>query len=200
MARQWVLRALTRAVYQIAGDSYQILARKKADAEKLGREAEKSLQNQPVLLNQDTLNDPAQLPLVKAVEKPLAQWLQGWDVDPTPSTTIASRLGVYFTRALYDEWNRGFSSAEQEAMRQVLDNPITSAVERDWAWGDYHSRLEQEVAEPVFGIEPSSLEQIHVDLHGYYETRKKPKRPPGGRGRKAQQDHRQGQGSPQRVA
>ncbi len=175
LARQWVLRALTRAVYQIAGDSYQILARKKADAEKLGREAEKSLKDKPVLLNKGTLNDPAQLPLVKAVKKPLAQWLQGWDVDPIPSKTIASRLGPYFTHALYDEWNRGFSSADQAAMRQVLDNPVTSAVERDWAWSDYHSRLEQEVAEPVFGIEPFSLEQIHVDLHGYYETREKTK-------------------------
>ncbi len=175
LARQWVLRALTRAVYQIAGDSYQILARTKADAEKLGSQAEKSLRDQPALLNQDTLNDPAQLPLVKAVEEPLAQWLQGWDVDPTSSKTIASRLGVYFTRALYDEWNRDFSTADQAAIRGVLDNPITSAVERDWAWSDYHSRLEQEVAEPVFGIEPFSLEQIHVDLHGYYETRKKTK-------------------------
>ena len=175
LARQWVLRALTRAVYQIAGDSYQILARTKADAEDLDAKAQKSLQDQPVLLNQDTLNDPAQLPLVKAVEKPLAQWLQGWDVDPTPSKTIASRLGVYFTRALYDEWNRGFSTADQAAMRQVLDNPITTAVVRDWAWSDYHNRLEQEVAEPVFGIEPFSLEQIHVDLHGYHETRKKTK-------------------------
>ena len=60
-------------------------------------------------------------------------------------------------------------------MRQVLDNPVTTAVERDWAWNDYHSRLEQEVAEPVFGIEPFSLEQIHVDLHCFYETRKKTK-------------------------
>ena len=60
-------------------------------------------------------------------------------------------------------------------MRQVLDNPVTSAVERDWAWSDHHSRLEQEVAEPVFGIEPFSLEQIHVDLYGYYETIKKTK-------------------------
>ena len=174
LARQWVLRALTRAVYQLAGDS-RILARTKTDAEELDAQAEKSLQNQPVLLNKDTLNSPVQLPLVKAVEKPLAQWLQGWDVDPTPSKTIASRLGVYFTRALYDEWNRDFSTADQAAIRGVLDNPITTAVERDWAWGDYHSRLEQEVAEPVFGIEPFSLAQIHVDLHGYYETRKKTK-------------------------
>ena len=134
LARLWVLRALTRAVYQLAGDSYQILARTKADAGKLGARAEKSLKDQPVLLNQDTLNDPARLPLVKAVEKPLAQWLQGWDVDPTPSKTIASRLGVYFTRALYDEWNRGFSTADQAALRAVLDNPITNAVERYWAW------------------------------------------------------------------
>ena len=173
LARQWILRALTRAVYQLVGGNYQTLNRTKADFEKLGAEADRALADQPALLNRDTLNDPAQLPLIKAVEKPLARWLQGWDVDPTPSKTIASRLGTYFTRALYDEWNRGFSSPDQDAMRQALDNPVTSAVERDWAWNDYHSRLEKEVAEPVFGIEPFSLEQIHVDLYGYYETSKK---------------------------
>ena len=175
LARQWVLRALTSAVYQLAGGNYQILSRTEADAEKLGAAAGKALADQPVLLNNDTLTDPAQLPLIKAVEKPLAKWLQGWNVDPAPSRTIASRLGAYFTRALYDEWNRGFSNAERESIRHVLDNPITTAVERDWAWSDYHSRLEQEVAEPVFGIEPFSLEQIHIDLYGYYETRKKTK-------------------------
>jgi len=170
LARQWILRALTRAVYQLVAGNFQLLNRTEADFEKLGAQADRALADQPVLLNKDTLNDPAQLPLVKAVEKPLGQWLQGWDVDPAPAKTIASRLGTYFTRALHDEWNRGFTPAEQDSMRQVLDNPVTSAVERDWAWSDYHSRLEQEVAEPVFGIEPFSLEQIHVDLYGYYET------------------------------
>ena len=157
LARQWILRALTRAVYQLVAGNFQLLNRTEADFEKLGAQADRALADQPVLLNKDTLNDPAQLPLVKAVEKPLGQWLQGWDVDPAPAKTIASRLGTYFTRALHDEWNRGFTPAEQDSMRQVLDNPVTSAVERDWAWSDYHSRLEQEVAEPVFGIEPFSL-------------------------------------------
>ena len=175
LARLWILRALTCAVYRLVGGNYQTLNRTKADFEKLGAKAEAGLADQPVLLNKDTLDDPAQLPLVRAVEKPLAVWLRGWDVDTAPSNTITSRLGTYFTCALYDEWNRGFSSTEQDAMRQVLDNPVTSAVEREWAWSDYHSRLEQEVAEPVFGIEPFSLEQIHGDLYGYYETKKKTK-------------------------
>ena len=78
------------------GGNYQTLNRTKADFEKLGAEAERALADQPVLLNKDTLNDPARLPLIKAVEKPLAQWLQGWDVDPTPAKTIASRLGAFF--------------------------------------------------------------------------------------------------------
>ncbi|MCP5115715.1 MAG: hypothetical protein GY953_33220, partial [bacterium] len=98
LARLWILRALTCAVYQLVGGNYQTLNRTKADFEKLGAEAERALANQPVLLNKDTLNDPAQLPLVKAVEKPLARWLQGWDVAPAPSKPIASRLGTHFTR------------------------------------------------------------------------------------------------------
>ena len=168
-ARRWVLRSLVRAVYELVGGNYGPLSRKEEDLEALCERLDLGLMDEPVVLSRDFLDRPNRLPLVERLEKPLAEWLQGMAMDPKPAKATAVRLGRYFTGALWAEWNETLSPDERTAIRSVLDNPITKAEEREWAWGEYHARLEREVAEPVFGIEPFSLEQIHVDLLGYTE-------------------------------
>lgn len=120
--RRWVLRSLVRAVYMLVGGNYGKFSRSEEELAEICDGLDLGVMDRPAELT-EVLRHPEEMPLVRELQAPLAQWLQGMDDDAAKSKAMAAKLGETFKTALDAEWEQNVSHTEREQILAYVLNP-----------------------------------------------------------------------------
>ena len=134
-------------------------------SEALGEQLDKEVSKAKLEVSAAFFRQPGSLPFVENCAAWFHQWLVGAGFDQPKASSISSRLRSYFVYALNQEWR-----AHPDLYAPIISassTPFTQAGERERAWDQYRSWLDQELDGPMFG-EPFSLRQLYVPLRAYY--------------------------------
>ncbi|MBF0587683.1 MAG: hypothetical protein HQL53_00995 [Magnetococcales bacterium] len=172
--RGWLLiqRALTDAAFRWGGESLNNILRGISDDDKPSADglAETlklaQLEAGELMLDASFFNKPERFPFLKELEAPLKMWLQGVGMGEAPATSMAKRFPSYFVLALHRQW--GDRPEDYNGLKENLETPFCSAVERDRAWSQYRAWLQKQVNEPLFD-QPFGLAQVYQPLRAWYE-------------------------------
>ncbi|MDJ0737453.1 MAG: pentapeptide repeat-containing protein [Nostocaceae cyanobacterium] len=127
-----------------------------------------SLESLELCIDQDFFRHPQNLPIVKEIKIPFAQWLESFGIPPAQAETISHRLPTYFVYALHEEWAK--HADKYAILKEEIDTPFTQANEREQSWQRYLAWLQKQVEEPMF-LEAFGLKQVYVPLCAYYKCR-----------------------------
>jgi len=166
----WLLiyRSLNRALANLITDNRVLLVRQPENLDAICDRLEESLTSLDLTIDKEFFQFPRQFPLLSQIIPPFEQWLREFVApeEPAQAQAIAERLPTYFVYALNDEWRR--RAKDYECLKQI-DTPFTKATEREQAWREYASWLQQQIEEPLLGVAAFGLRKVYVDLRAYYE-------------------------------
>ena len=170
----WLLlrRAMVRAVYDVVGDSADLLTEKHEEAglEKFADEVDKGLAGVEVKVNAALFDRPEDLAVVGVMRESLVRWAKGLGADEARAGALAGRLPGCFVYHLSEEWRRG--GGKYAGILEVVQSPFLAAEERGRLWASYVGWLQRLVDEPMLG-EPFGLRRVYVPLRAYFEKREK---------------------------
>ncbi|XOF32172.1 MAG: NACHT domain-containing protein [Candidatus Electrothrix sp. YB6] len=168
----WLLiyRALSAALVELV-KNYVDLFRNPPETEKLeGLSAlfEEAMDKAEVVIRQDFFDRPGELPLLKELQAPLTDWLQGLGASEADAVQIACRLADYFVFALHETWKK--APQDYAALTQYFDSPFTEATEEMRNWLLYAQHLQRQVSDRMFA-EAFGVDKVYVPLRAYYEEK-----------------------------
>ena len=172
----WLLiwRALQQAIIELAKDYFQSHGAKVPDSiDTLVDRLDLSLEQAELTLTSRFFDRPDELPIIKLLQTPLSQWLQGCGVSAGEADAVAARLPSYFVLAVIAEWRQ--RASDYQLIRDALQSsPFRELESQELAWKHYTAVLARQVDEPVFGA-AFGLRQIYVPLRAWYAERREEK-------------------------
>ena len=165
-------RSVTAAIRELVDEGSNMLTSPPGDLAKFSDQLDFSLEDKPVVIDEDLFRQPADLPILDDFRLVLQQWLRGYGLDDAQAAGIGARLPSYFVYALNAEWRK--RPLDYAPIADLVDTPFTRAVERERAWNQYNSWLQKQVNASMFG-EAFGLSQVYVPLRAYYEEKEKGK-------------------------
>ncbi|MDU9049151.1 MAG: pentapeptide repeat-containing protein [Candidatus Electrothrix sp. Rat3] len=168
----WLLiyRALMMALAELV-KNYQDLFRNPPETEKLEGLAalfEEEMDKAEVVIRQEFFDRPGELPLLKELQAPLTDWLQGLGASEADAAQIVCRLPDYFIFALHETWKK--APQDYAALTQYFDSPFTGATEEVRNWLLYAQHLQRQVSDRMFA-EAFGVDKVYVPLRAYYEEK-----------------------------
>ena len=161
-----IRRSIIRAVFDLVGESVgRQLEEVEKDTDTLVEQLNFSILDGDVQIDRRFLDRPGDLPLIKALQSLLQQWLKGLGMEKPTSKAIVNRLPSYFVYALNQEWRQNAKS--YCPLIEALDTPFAKAGDREWAWMEYSALLKRRIQEGIFD-EPFSLSQMYVPLNAFF--------------------------------
>ena len=141
----WALiyNALTKAVASIISDSQFLIQDIPNDLEGLSDSLDLSLESSELEISDRFFEHPEQLAIVKAIQTPLRQWLEGFGIEPFQAEVLGNRLPAYFVFALNQEWRQ--RSQIYARITETVQTPFTQASEREHGWRLYNSWLQKQI-------------------------------------------------------
>ena len=102
----WLLiyRSLTQAIVSLVKDSRELLIDQPDDLESFSDRLSLSLEEHELTIRPDFFDQPQTLSIIKAIQLPLKQWLEGFIPEQAQAQAISNRLPTYFIFALNREW------------------------------------------------------------------------------------------------
>jgi hypothetical protein len=163
----WALiyNSLTKAIANLAADSQFLMQDAPENPEQFSNDLDLSLESQELELTSHFFDHPEQLPLIKAIQTPLQQWLEGFGIEPFQAEALSNRLPTYFVFALNQEWRQ--RSQDYARMTVQVQTPFTQASEREHGWRLYKSWLQKQIQEPML-FEAFGLADLYVPLRAYF--------------------------------
>jgi hypothetical protein len=163
----WLLlrRSLISAMAELIRESLPEIGEPKKDFADLSRQLDEALEEEEVAIDRTLFDRPRDLPLLGAVQKPFAQWLEAYGLAAPAAAAVAGRLPGYFVLALHSEWRS--QPTAYEPIREAVNTPFTRTAGQEQAWRVYAARLDRQVDEPMFG-ESFGLRQVYVPLRAFY--------------------------------
>ncbi|MEO0769201.1 MAG: pentapeptide repeat-containing protein [Cyanobacteria bacterium J06649_4] len=167
----WLLiyRSLTQAIVSLVKDSQELLIDQPDDLESFSDRLSLSLEEHELTIRPDFFDQPQTLSIIKAIQIPLKQWLEGFIPEQAQAQAISNRLPTYFIFALNREW--AARPQDYVPIKEQFQTPFTSASERRQGWLLYSAWLQKQVEEPMFS-EAFGLKQVYVPLRAYYRRKK----------------------------
>jgi len=168
----WLLiyRALTAAFAELV-KNYGDLFRNPPNEEKLGEISvlfEQAIDGAEVAIRLDFFDQPGDLPLLKQLQAPLANWLHGLGAASADAEQIACRLPDYFVFALHETWKK--TPQDYAELKNYFDSPFTKATEEARSWQLYAQHLQRQVSDRMFA-EAFGVDKVYVPLRAYYEEK-----------------------------
>jgi uncharacterized protein YjbI with pentapeptide repeats len=158
-------KSLSRAIFEVINDS-QI----KIDEDIKINDFQKIISDNihDVQINRDFLKNPLASEVSTILVDPLIMWLERLGIPRSTATTIANRLPGSIPFALHQEWSS--NPKKYELLLDAINSPFIDAVEDEYSWTLYQSKLQAKLEESIFG-EPFGLRQIYIPLNATYETK-----------------------------
>jgi uncharacterized protein YjbI with pentapeptide repeats len=171
LAWHLVRRALARAMAKLTLEALRSDRKRPTDSEGMVAALDATLDRTAVRIDRGFLEHPAGAPIVAAVKEPFRTWLrEGFGLSDAQTESVARRLGAYFVFALRREWAVDLDDyVSLNAEMRKWDTPFAKASARERSWLRNAAWLQRQIQLPVFD-ESFSLDQVYVDLYGYYET------------------------------
>ena len=168
----WLLiyRSLTAAFVELV-KNYRDLFRNPPNKEKLDEISAlfgQTMDGAEVIIKLDFFDQPGDLPLLKQLQGPLADWLQGLGAAPADAEQIACRLPDYFVFALHETWKK--APQDYAELKKHFDSPFTKATEEVRSWDLYGQHLQRQVSDRMFA-EAFGVDKVYVPLRAYYEEK-----------------------------
>nr|WP_199299903.1 pentapeptide repeat-containing protein [Trichocoleus sp. FACHB-262] len=166
----WLLiyRSLNKALASLITDNRSLLVKQPRNLDAICDRLEQSLASLELTIDTEFFRVPRQFLLLSQIIPPFEQWLREFvePEQPAQAQAIAERLPTYFVYALNDEWRK--RAKDYDCLKQ-LDTPFTKATEREQAWREYASWLQQQIEEPLLGVAAFGLQKVYVPLRAFYE-------------------------------
>ncbi|PZV07571.1 MAG: hypothetical protein DCF22_21805 [Leptolyngbya sp.] len=166
----WLLiyRSLNQALATLITDNKILLVEQPKNLDEICDRLEQSLASLELTIDAEFFRVPRQFPLLSQIIPAFERWLSEFvePEKPAQAKAIAERLPTYFVYALNDEWRK--RAKDYECLKQI-DTPFTKATEREQAWREYASWLQQQLEEPLLGVAAFGLQKVYVPLRAYYE-------------------------------
>lgn len=168
----WLLiyRSLAAALFDLVKNSSDLF-RNRPDEEQLkalSTRFEEQMGRAEVTITPKFFNWPGDLSLLKDLQGPLRDWLQGLGAQQTDAEQITCRLPDYFVFALHETWRK--APQDYAALSQHFDSPFTRATDEVLSWQLYKQWLQRQVSERMFE-EAFGVEKVYVPLRAYYEEK-----------------------------
>lgn len=128
----------------------------------------RTMSDKQIGISADFLSNPKKLSLLKEIETPLTDWLQGLGASEAEASSVYFRLKDTFPVSLHSEW-RSDPSAYAPIVEAVA-SPFLNATKIEREWEMYKAWLQEQANQPVFS-EAFGLKQVYVPLRGYYEKK-----------------------------
>jgi uncharacterized protein YjbI with pentapeptide repeats len=171
LAHTLLQRSITKALFDVVGETSLRMLIEKADAENsIDQVIENTLGGQPLTIDRHFFDRPTSLEILPPLQETIKLWLVAYGVSEAASQNISKRLPSYFQAAVMEEWKA--HSSRYAPILEVLNSPFAKAGDREIGWKNYDAYLQQQIERSVFD-EAFSLAQIYIPLNGYYlEPRK----------------------------
>jgi hypothetical protein len=168
----WLLiyRALTAALFELVEKHFDLF-RNRPDEEQLkalSTRFEEKMGRAEVTITPKFFDQPGELPLLKDLQDPLTDWLQGLGAKQTDAEQIACRLPECFIFALHETWRK--APNDYAALTQHFDSPFTKATKEARGWHLYKQWLQRQVSDRMFE-EAFGVDKVYVPLRAYYEKK-----------------------------
>ena len=181
LAYSLLIKSMANAAHDLAFENKDRFDQKHIDNEKLYDDQDyvdfleglnKILESKSFSIGLDTFSNPRDLPFLNDFRDYFKKWMTHFGINKQEAQNIANRLPAYFVLGLNEEWRSNPTS--YEILKQKAETPFTQAAKRELEWERYHSFLQKQVEESVFG-ESFSLNQIFIPLRAYYLENKEDK-------------------------
>lgn len=165
-----IRRSLQRAMFELIDESWiHRVDNAPTPTDELASRFDKELEAATLEVTKDFFLHPGELSFLKECAGWFEAWLRQVGFDQHKAASIASRLRSYFVYSLNKEWR-----AHPDRYAPIISaatTPFTRAGDREQAWDQYRSWLDQDLDSSLFG-EPFSLRQLFVPLRAYFHLSK----------------------------
>ena len=170
----WLLifRSLTAALTELVKNYADLFFNRpeEVELEKISARFEEEMGTAEVTISREFFNRPGELPLLKDLQEPLRDWLQGLGAKKADAEQIACRLPDYFVTALHETWRA--APQDYAALTQHFATPFTKATEEVQSWQLYNQWLQRQISDRMFA-EAFGVEKVYVPLRAYYEEKER---------------------------
>ncbi len=173
LAWLWVSRSVLQAILRLCRDQQHLLP-SSLDFEDLTTRLNQVLESDNLGLDNEFYQRPDQHPVTALLRKCFVDWLTANQVKDESITEISKGFNFYFIFALYQEAKT--NSTTYQPIEWRIKQLNEKAGETEKAWLKYGLWLQEQVDEPLFGVEDFSLRQIYIPLRTYVEREKKNQR------------------------
>ncbi|ROO74914.1 pentapeptide repeat-containing protein [Vibrio crassostreae] len=140
----------------------------KLDPEELAETIILSMDSRPIGIDVDFFENPQDLSLLKTLKVPLTDWFMLIGIPEASANAIYLRLKDRFVSELHSEWVN--NSAKYNTIKANIVSPFLAAKKEIQQWKRYSLWLQEQANKPVFD-EAFGLQQVYVNLRGYYKEK-----------------------------
>ncbi|MFM8296139.1 MAG: NACHT domain-containing protein, partial [Microcystaceae cyanobacterium] len=170
LAWLWLSKSLLKGILRLCQHQEKLLSAS-LDFDNLADCLNEVLKSDNLGIDQDFLQRPDQHNLTLMLQKCFTDWLAVNQVKAENITEISKHFKQYFIFNLHQEAKTNSTIYQPIEWRIKLLNEKAGETEK--AWLNYGLWLQQQVDEPLFGVEDFSLRQIYISLRAYVIREKK---------------------------
>jgi hypothetical protein len=164
LAWLWVSRSVLQAILRLCRDQQKLLP-SDLDFEDLTTRLNQVLESDHLGLDNDFFQRPDQHSVTSILKTSFTDWLGKNQVKSDSITEINKHFNAHFIFNLHQEAKT--NSATYQPIEWRIKQLNEKAGETEKAWLNYGLWLQQQVDEPLFGVEDFSLRQIYISLRTY---------------------------------
>ncbi|MEB3191676.1 MAG: ATP-binding protein, partial [Snowella sp.] len=164
LAWLWVSRSLLQAILRLCKQQEKLLP-SSLDFENLTARLNQVLESDNLGLDNEFYQRPDQHSLTKILQSCFTEWLAANQAKAESITEISKHFKQYFIFNLHQEAKT--NSATYQPIEWRTKQLNEKAGETEKAWLKYGLWLQEQVDEPLFGVEDFSLRKIYIPLRAY---------------------------------